>query len=223
MHLRRNVYTIFKKRHFLYLIARVARAYRLEDFYIHFNEIKVMDIACADYLIRIGLEHWARSQFAGSRYNIMTNNLAESLNAALAQAREYPIVPLINYTRTMLMGWFSSRCAASAANPSSLTPKIAEMVSRNFMVSTWYAVNHIINAEYEVQDDNGMFYRIDLAKRTCSCKEFDALEIPCTHAVSASVKASQKVESLVSVEYTHTYWAMAYSGSINPGHPISEG
>ncbi|KAF2548276.1 hypothetical protein F2Q70_00022411 [Brassica cretica] len=101
----------------------------------------------------------------------------------------------------MLMGWFSSRCAASAANP----------------------INHIINAEYEVQDDNGMFYRVDLAKRTCSCKEFDALEIPCTHAVSASVKASQKVESLVSVEYTHTCWAMAYSGSINPGHPISEG
>ncbi|CAF1930603.1 BnaC05g28750D [Brassica napus] len=63
-----------------------------------------------------------------------------------------------------------------------------------------WAVNHIINAEYEVQDDNGMFYRIDLAKRTCSCKEFDALEIPCTHAVSASVKASQKVESLVSLK-----------------------
>ncbi|KAF3503929.1 hypothetical protein F2Q69_00044620 [Brassica cretica] len=74
---------------------------------------------------------------------------------------------------------------------------------RNFMVSTGYGVNHIINAdEYEVQDDNGMFYRVDLAKRSFSCKEFDALGFPCTHAVSASVKASQKVESLVSTAST---------------------
>lgn len=221
MHLQRNVQTIFKKRHLIYLIARAARAYRLEDFYTHFNEIKVMDIACADYLIRIGFEHWARAHCPVARYNIMTSNLAESLNAALAQAREYPIVPLIDYIRTMLMGWFSSRRAASASNASALTPKVAEIVSRNFVVSTGYAVNHIINAEYEVRDENGMFYRVDLINMTCSCKEFDCLRIPCTHAVSASVKAKLKVENVVAVEYSNTYWGMAYSGSINPGKPAT--
>lgn len=44
----------------------IARAFRVEDFYTHFNEIKVIDIACADYLIRIGFEHWARSHVEGS-------------------------------------------------------------------------------------------------------------------------------------------------------------
>lgn len=97
MHMQRNVQTIFKKKHLLYLIARVARAFRIEDFYVHFNEIKLIDIAFTDYLIRIGLEHWARSQFTGARYNIMTSNQAESLNAALSTAREYPIVSLIVY------------------------------------------------------------------------------------------------------------------------------
>lgn len=54
MHLQRNVQTIFKKNCLIYLIAK---AYRLEDFYIHFNEIKVIDIVFAYYLIRIGFEH----------------------------------------------------------------------------------------------------------------------------------------------------------------------
>ncbi|CAN6817630.1 unnamed protein product, partial [Brassica oleracea] len=109
LHLQRNVQTIFKKKHLLYFMGKAARAYKLEDFYLHFNEIKQIDMACADYLIQIGLEHCARSHFEGERYNIMTSNLAESLNAALFEAREYPILPLLEYIRSMMMGWFSAR------------------------------------------------------------------------------------------------------------------
>lgn len=218
MHTQLNVQTIFKKKHLLYLISRAATAYLLEDFYVHFNEIKVVDIACADYLIRIGLEHWARSQFAGARYNIMTRNLAESRNAALSTSREYPIVPLIEYVRSMMMGWFSSRRAVSGTNTSSVTPKVADLLTRNFTVSTGYDVRHIINAEFEVRDEGGQYYRVDLGRKSCSCKEFDTLHIPCTHVVSAAVHSGLKVETLVAEEYNNAYWAQAYGGSINPAH-----
>lgn len=86
----------------------------------------------------------------------MTSNLAESLNNALSTAREYPIVALIEYIRTILMGWFSSRRTTATTNGSALTPKVAVIVSRNFTVSTRYAIRHIINAEYEVRDDGGI-------------------------------------------------------------------
>ena len=147
LHLQRNVQTIFKKKHLGYLLGRAARAYKVEDFYLHFNELKVADGACADYLIRVGLEHWARSHFDGARYNIMTSNLAESLNAALSEAREYPIVPLLEYIRSMMMGWFSSRRDAAANNVGALTPKVTGIVMRHFTDSIRYAVKHIINNE----------------------------------------------------------------------------
>lgn len=147
MHLQRNVQTIVKKKHLLYLISRAARAYRIEDFCIHFNKIMVVDIACADYLIRIGLEHWARSHFPGARYNIMTSNLTESLNSALASAIEFLIVALVEYIRTMLMGWFSSRRAAANSTVTPLTPRVSANLARSFSVSTGYGVRHIINAE----------------------------------------------------------------------------
>ncbi|CAN6820400.1 unnamed protein product, partial [Brassica oleracea] len=83
---------MFKKKHLAYLVSKAARAYRVCDFYKHFNEIKMIDINCTDYLVRIGFEHWPRSHSSGIRYNIMTSNVAESLNAALSEARELPIV-----------------------------------------------------------------------------------------------------------------------------------
>lgn len=116
----------------------------------------MIDIACADYLIRIGLQHWARSHFDGARYNIMTSNLAESLNAALSEAREYPIIPLLEYVRSMMMGWFSMRREAAAGNAGGVTPKVVEILTKNFTESTDYVVKHIINNEFEVLDSNGM-------------------------------------------------------------------
>lgn len=216
MPLLRNVQSIYKKKHLQYLITRAARAYRVEDFYIHFNEIKMIDIACADYLIRIGLKHWARSHFKGSRYNIMTSNLAESLNSALAEAREFPIVGLIEYIRSMVMRWFSNRRGGATTNVSTLTPRVAAMVARNFIVSTGSEVRHIINMEYEIRDQVGAFNRVDLERKTCSCKEYDLLGIPCTHAVAAAVNSGLKVDTLVATEYSNTYWLLSYTGSVNP-------
>lgn len=146
----------------------------------------------------------------------MTSNLAESLNSALAEAREFPIVGLIEYIRTMVMGWFSTRRANATTNASSLTPRFAATVDRNFDVSIGYEIRHIINSEYEIRDHGGAFHRVDLAGKRCSCKEYDLLGIPCTHAVAAAVNSGLKVDTLVLTEYSNTYWLFSYTGSVNP-------
>lgn len=76
-------------------MAKAARTCILSDFYTVFNEIKSQDANFAEYLAEIGFEHWARSQFTGCRYDIMTSNVAESWNIVLREATEYPIIPLV--------------------------------------------------------------------------------------------------------------------------------
>lgn len=98
----------------------------------------------------------------------MTSNLAESLNSALAESREFPIVGLIEYIRSMVMRWFSNRRGSATTNVSTLTPRVAAMVARNFNVATGYEVRYIINMEYEVRDHVGSFNRVDLERKTCS-------------------------------------------------------
>ncbi|KAL0797262.1 hypothetical protein Bca101_068639 [Brassica carinata] len=96
------------------------------------------------------------------------------------------------------------------------TPILAAMVGRNFAVSTGYGIRHIINSEYEVRDHGGAFYRVDLKSKKCSCKEYDMIGVPCTHAVSAGVNSGLKVETLVFTEYSNENWLLAYTGSVSP-------
>lgn len=78
-------------------MAKAARSFRLQDLYATFNEIKGIDHKCAEYLLEIGLEHWARAQFPGKRNNVMTSNLAESWNGVLREARELPVIRLVEF------------------------------------------------------------------------------------------------------------------------------
>ncbi|RID40841.1 hypothetical protein BRARA_J00853, partial [Brassica rapa] len=95
LHLKRNIRTYFKNKHLSFLVGKAARAFSLADFYGAFNEIKLINASCAEYLEGIGFEHWARVHFGGKRYDVMTSNIAESWNSVLREAREYPILALV--------------------------------------------------------------------------------------------------------------------------------
>lgn len=86
-----------------------------------------------------------------------------------------------------------------------LTPKITEVLVKNFIVSTGYEVNHIINNEYKVVDGNGMYNCVDLEKKRCFCKEFKALAIPCACAVVTSINAKHSVKTKVAIQYINEY------------------
>ncbi|CAN7097284.1 unnamed protein product, partial [Brassica rapa subsp. narinosa] len=179
-------------------------------------EIKKISPSCADYLIGIGFEHWARSHFKGQRYNIMTSNVAESWNAVLREAREYPILPLVEFIREKLMEWFASRRLTTCNSSETLTPRVAEIVAANFELSGGFGVTNINRSEYQVRDKEGFSFHVNLAKKTCSCYEFQCLLIPCSHAVAASVYGKVRIESLVSTYYTLQTLHAAYDRDIAP-------
>ncbi|XP_013694933.1 uncharacterized protein LOC106398994 [Brassica napus] len=132
LHLIRNIKTHYKNKHLGYLIGKAARAFQLSEFYTAFNEIKNINPSCAEYLIDIGLEHWSRAHFSGNRYNIMTSNIAETWNSVLHEAREYPILPLVEYIRTKLMNWYAERRDVTQLGSSRLTPRVTEILEANF-------------------------------------------------------------------------------------------
>ncbi|XP_015163986.1 uncharacterized protein [Solanum tuberosum] len=64
-----------------YLYYNAAKAYSLEEFNIHFIEFKNKCPAAAIVLeYDINFEKWSRAHFPGNRYDVMTTNIAESLN-----------------------------------------------------------------------------------------------------------------------------------------------
>ena len=216
LHLKRNIRTYYKDKNLGFLVAKAGRAYRLADFYKIFNEIKRVNASCADYLIGIGFEHWAHSNFPGRRYNIMTSNVAESWNAVLREAIEYPILAFVEFIRAKLMSWFSARGSTISASLDKFTPKVMEILAVNFESSAGFEVKKIKHLEYEVQNKEGYSFHVDISKRFCSCFEFQLLEITCQHAIAAAIVAKIKVDSLVAQEYTKNAMVAAYVGSVTP-------
>ncbi|XP_018462581.2 uncharacterized protein LOC108833668 [Raphanus sativus] len=216
VHLKRNIRTNFKERHLGHLVAKAARAYRLNDFYVTFNKIKVMDPSCAAYLIEIGFEHWARSHFPGNRYNVMTSNLAESWNSVLCKAREFPIIQLLEFISEKIMTWFAKRSEVATKCGRELAPHIEQQLTNNFEKSGGYEVLDIADMEYAIRNKYGVSFHVNLSTRTCSYFEFQMLGIPCSHAISAALKAKISVNDLVLDEYKVAFLKHAYEGTIHP-------
>ncbi|KAG7534144.1 Transposase MuDR plant [Arabidopsis thaliana x Arabidopsis arenosa] len=216
VHLQRNVATKFKQKMLAPLISKAARAFKKSTFTEYFEEIERVAPRCAEYLMAIGWEHWTRSHCNGDRYNIMTSNVAESLNAVLKEARELPIVSTLEFIRGTLMTWFSKRREAATNHTQPMTPKVEEMVLRNYERSTSYEVIRINSELYEVKTTTGLSYVVDLQQKTCTCEEFTMLKIPCSHAVAAAVRCDMRLPDLAAPQYGSFFWSLAYNGNINP-------
>lgn len=144
----------------------------MQDFQSTFNEIRSLDPACAEYLLDIGLEHWARAHFPRNRYNIMTSNLAESWNAVLSEAREFPVIPLIGFICGKLTEWFAARREAANKNRGSITPKVAGIITKNFEKGGGYHVTMIAEDEYEVRNKKGVVSMLILLTRRVAAVSF---------------------------------------------------
>ncbi|XP_024010927.1 uncharacterized protein LOC112086250 [Eutrema salsugineum] len=216
VHLQRNVVTNFKSDHLSHLTSVAARAYRFSDFEKAFMEIKALDERCAEYLQRIGFEHWTRSHFVGERYNVMTSNISESLNKVMTMVREYPIISILETIRTTLVSWFAIRRESANTETDVVNPKIQEMLIESFHKPSGYFVMKIGNGLYEVRDKMDTAFAVSLWEQTCSCKEFQLLHIPCFHAIAAALKEGVRVDNLVDIHYTTQYRKLAYSKVIMP-------
>ena len=65
--------------------------------------------AVAAFLSDIPKEQWSRAYYPGIRYDNMTSNNAESMNALSATARKLPIITLLEFFRASVQKWFYLR------------------------------------------------------------------------------------------------------------------
>lgn len=216
VHLARNIAARFKGKRLPSLKGLAARKYAIGEFSKVFAELEAVDKNCAEYLKRLGFAHWTRSHFVGMRYNVMTTNIAESLNNVLKEGREFPIISMVESLQTSLMGWFARRQVAAATEKCAVTPKVRDKMEANFYFSTSMNVQPANAEEFQVQTKKGKVFIVDLERRMCSCREFQLLLIPCSHALAVASDIDVSTEKLVGNVYSTSVWRAAYEGTIHP-------
>lgn len=63
---------------------------------------------------------------------MMTTNVVESWNVVLVKAREFPLICMLEFIRSTIMGWFSTRRAKATADKCSVTTRVRAMLEENF-------------------------------------------------------------------------------------------
>ncbi|OAO95821.1 hypothetical protein AXX17_AT5G30950 [Arabidopsis thaliana] len=154
------------------LVGRAARAFNFGDFKEWYNEIVKRSKNCSAYLDAILLEHWTQAYCLAKRYNIMSSNIAEVLNGAIAK--------IVN-----------------------------ELLLRHHKASAGLPVKAVSEWSFQVGSGVKQYY-VDLAMKTCTCLQFQKLEIPFCHALAAARKKEVLVTELVGNHYTVTQFCGAY-------------
>ncbi|XP_033139143.1 uncharacterized protein LOC117130357 [Brassica rapa] len=217
-HLYKNILGRYKGKDVFRLVKKAARCFRMSDFDMIFEEIEALNPDLHGYLERADVRLWTRVYFPGERYNLMTTNIAESMNRALSHARGLNIVRILESIRVMMTRWFAERRVDARSQSTTLTRGVEKLLQGRVSASRDWTVQRIDDHHTEVKYGAAgeSLNVVNLVERKCTCRRFDVEKIPCVHAIAAAEERNVSRISLCSPYYKSTYLASAYAESVMP-------
>ncbi|KAH0664118.1 hypothetical protein KY284_029049 [Solanum tuberosum] len=153
----------------------------------------------------VGFGKWSRAHFLGNMYDVMTTNIAESLNAMLIDERESdPWHPyLIQLLRDL------ENCLVRGIH-----------MSLNQRGDSLYVENITGDGNQFTVFGAGSTSTVNLLEKSCSCREYDLVKISRTHAMVALISKhgdeyGMSIYEYFSLLYKAETYLLAYSESIN--------
>ncbi|XP_009590359.1 uncharacterized protein [Nicotiana tomentosiformis] len=154
------------------------------------SKIEEIDTRVKAYLYDIGYHRWSQVHVTVNRMWTMTSNIAESLNAVTKDARELPIVELLEYMRTLLECWTNEKLLK--ANGEGFKDHIHTVI------------------------DGVKRFIVCLQNKRCSCRQFQLDELPCAHALAALRHKNESYENYCSPYYMRKSLLHTYKIPVDP-------
>ncbi|XP_058075786.1 uncharacterized protein LOC131224272 [Magnolia sinica] len=121
-HIYRNLVDTFKDKSLEIYYWQAVKTCRRADFDKFMHHIELANPPVHAWLREIGYEKWASSHFPGKRFNLVTTNIVECVNALFKEAREYPVTMLIETVRLKIQEMFCKRRESASSFVGPLTP-----------------------------------------------------------------------------------------------------
>ncbi|KAA0062833.1 MuDRA-like transposase [Cucumis melo var. makuwa] len=167
------------------------------------------------YLNDVGIARWSRVHCPGRWYNMMTTNIAESMNSILKEPRDLPIASFLENVRALLQRWFWERREEGIKVTSTLTKWAELVIQKKQEGALTMKVNPIDCYQFHVKDLDKEEV-VNLQTKECTCKEFQAEQLPCSHAIAAARDSNINVYSLCANYYTNECLLAAYAEAVYP-------
>ncbi|KAL0540231.1 hypothetical protein IC582_024464 [Cucumis melo] len=214
-HLSQNLHDKYKNDTVATLFYNASRTYRESTFVEAWRHLLSFPNGSGKYLNDVGIARWSRVHCPGRRYNMMTTNIAESMNSILKEPRDLPIASFLENVRALLQRWFWERREEGIKVTSTLTKWAELVIQKKQEGALTMKVNPIDCYQFHVKDLDKEEV-VNLQTKECTCKEFQAEQLPCSHAIAAARVRNINVYSLCANYYTNECLLAAYAEAVYP-------
>ncbi|XP_057451399.1 uncharacterized protein LOC130743252 [Lotus japonicus] len=180
--------------------------------------IKDANDSAYQWLMEKPTSSWCRHAFSlYSRCDVVMNNLSEAFNAAIMLARDKPILTMMEWIRTYVMGRFPQMMEKLHKHHGQIMPRPLKRILHEVdHIKNWiprvvgaqkYEVRHTITLERHV---------ISLKDKSCTCRFWELNGFPCRHAASALTFNGNDPKQFVDDCYKREAYNATYENYVTP-------
>lgn len=180
----------------------IAKSYTPGQFNHYMGVMKEYDSGAFNSLVSTKPETWSRAFFRlGSYCNDNLNNLSESFNKTIREARKKPLLDMLEDIRQQCMTRNYSRSNLAKKLKTRFTKKVHMELDRVEKNSKQCRLRWAIGPETEVECNDNT-YVVNMEEQTCACRSWQMNGIPCIHAAKVILGLKKKLSEYVADCYT---------------------
>lgn len=204
----------FRNSRLVQLLWRSAYSTSILGFKEKLAEIQEVSPEAAKWIQEHPPNQWALVHFEGKRYGHLSSNIDE-FNHWLFEARELPIIQVIEHIHNKLMSEFEARRAESNTWFSFLAPSAEKQLVEAINHASTYQVLRSDEVEFEVISTERSDI-VNIGTHSCSCRDWQLYGIPCSHAAAALISSRKDVNAFTEKYFTADSYRRTYSRQIHP-------
>ncbi|GJZ50553.1 transposase, MuDR, MULE transposase domain protein [Tanacetum coccineum] len=167
------------------LFWKICKTYTPNEFTANMNIMQVVQPDAYSKLCQAGTQRWSRAHCPLVRYNYMTSNSVESVNACSVINRKLPVLMLAETYHAMLQEWYFKRQKLTGNMKYEITDWAAHKVHKRKLKSATWKVHGVNQYVYQVLD--GLYNRqVNLETGMCECRKWQLSGIPCGHVIAVT-------------------------------------
>ncbi|XP_047168923.1 uncharacterized protein LOC124837561 [Vigna umbellata] len=170
---------------------------------------------------------WSRSRFTGiALCDTLTNNMSEGFNSVIVDAREKPVITMLEEIRVYLMKRWATNRIKMCNMDFDICPKIRKRLTNESNLSKNWIPSWSAEKLYEVRHFAQITNKfvVNLNSQECSCRKWLITGIPCCHAIVAMKFLNLDPEDYIPISFRRSTYDETYASIMFPvnGHLLWE-
>lgn len=197
------------------------RAYSQQHCEYHYNIMMKASPKAIKWIEENHKHLWNRWKFSEvSKCDYVTNNIAETFNSWIRNEKSQPVIQLMDKIRQMIMEKLDIRRNLAQRLNDKILPHVTKDLNariRNLNYVIHRGRNNIVEIQGTIEELKTWRHTVDLYSRTCNCKRWQIIGLPCTHALCfINTMRNRSVEDYVDDYNSIEMFKKAYESAINP-------